>query len=108
MQMPDFLCHKVRATLAAMASCVCSGTAIATEAHVQPLLVVVGKSVNYRQRADGRLIRLNYHFFAEIFPPAGLHGAGRLIDPSGHIMAFQPEAGILSIPAERDFNSLVD
>ncbi|MBS0399967.1 MAG: hypothetical protein JSR95_14960, partial [Proteobacteria bacterium] len=38
----------------------------ATGAAPSPL-IVIGKTANFRQSAEGELARLNYHFFAEIF-----------------------------------------
>jgi hypothetical protein len=74
---------------------------------MRPRLVVLGKTVNYRQAADRGLRRLNYHFFAEIFLPPGLQGGtGRLVDPRGHVKTFQSMPGLLSINGSTDFESL--
>jgi hypothetical protein len=75
--------------------------------QLQPRVAVLGKTVNYRQAADGHLTRLNYHFFAEIFLPSELHGAsGRLTDPSGRAKDFQGTEGLLAINGSTDFTSL--
>jgi catechol 2,3-dioxygenase-like lactoylglutathione lyase family enzyme len=74
-----------------------------------PRLFVVGKTVNYRQAADGALTLINYHFFAEIFlASGGESGVGELVDPSGRVMRFQAEEGVLRVPGKRFFSSLVD
>ena len=76
---------------------------------MQPRVAVLGKTVNYRQAADGNLTRLNYHFFAEIFLPAQMHGAsGRLTDPHGRTKDFQSMEGLLAINGSTDFTSLAD
>jgi Glyoxalase/Bleomycin resistance protein/Dioxygenase superfamily len=106
--------HKLRvrqgwAALTAMALCGCFGAAIAAPGEVRPQVIVVGKTVNYRQAADGGLTRLNYHFFAEISLPPGLQGGtARLIDPDGRVIFFQPSGNILSIPGKRDLTTLAD
>jgi len=83
----------------------CLGRAQAQE----PRLVVIGKTVNYRQSADGGLVRLNYHFFAEIFLVPGSEGAtGRLVDPRGEVIPFNSLDGLLSISGGGDFSSLAD
>jgi Glyoxalase/Bleomycin resistance protein/Dioxygenase superfamily len=82
------------------------GGAVAATA---PGLIVVGKTVNYRQGAHGGLTRLNYHFFAEISLPSRLRGAtAQLIDPRGHVIPFHRSEEILSIPGKRDFRTLAD
>jgi len=92
-----------------MALCGFCGAATAASGNVRPQLIVVGKTVNYRQAADGGLTQLNYHFFAEISLPPGLQGgSARLIDPDGRVSVFQPSGGILSIPARRDLTTLAD
>jgi hypothetical protein len=75
----------------------------------EPRLAVIGKTVNYRQAADGSLARLNYHFFAEIFlAPGSEAGTGRLIDPRGRVIAFKALGSILSISGGGNFSSLAD
>jgi hypothetical protein len=97
------------AALATMALCSCIGAAIAAPGDVRPQVIVVGKTVNYRQGADGGLTLLNYHFFAEISLPPGLQGGtARLIDPDGRVISFQPSGPILSIPGKRDLTTLAD
>ena len=104
--------RKLRARLAAlvaMALCGCVGAAIAAPGGVKPQTFLIGKTVNYRQAADGGLTLLNYHFFAETSPPSGLQGAAaRLIDPDGRIVFFQPSGSILSIPSKRDLTTLAE
>ena len=109
MQTYKLRARKGWAALAAMALCGCFGAAIAAPGGVRPGDVVLGKTVNYRQAADGGLTRLNYHFFAEVSLPPGLQGGtGRLIDPHGRVISFQSRGGGLSIPGERDFTTLAD
>lgn len=66
-----------RAALATMALSGCFGAAIAAPGDVRPQVFLVGKTVNYRQAADGSLTRLNYHFFAEISLPRDCRTARR-------------------------------
>jgi hypothetical protein len=95
------------AALATMPLCGCFGAAIAAPGDVRPQVFLVGKTVNYRQAADGALTRLNYH--AEISLPPGLQeGTARLIDPDGRVIFFQPSGNILSIPGKRDLTTLAD
>ncbi len=75
----------------------------------EPRLAVIGKTVNYRQATDGSLVRLNYHFFAEIFlAPGSNAGTGRLIDPHGRVIPFISLGDLLSISGGGDFSSLAD
>jgi len=105
-------CKRARkglAALAAIAMCGCVGVAIAAPGGVKPQVFLIGKTVNYRQAADGGLTLLNYHFFAETSPPSGLQGAAaRLIDPDGRVVLFQPSGNILSIPSKRDLTTLAE
>src|SRR5579872_603838 len=71
-----------------------------------PRLIVVGKTVNYRQSAAGDLAKLNYHFFAEIFLEHGGTGSGRLTDPHGRVRRFDALTDLLSISGKTDFASL--
>jgi hypothetical protein len=74
-----------------------------------PNLIVVGKTVNYRQSAEGRLTLLNYHFFAEVFQPSGEMGAGaELVDPRGTTIAFRADGNILAAGGDREFRSLAE
>jgi len=100
--------HAGRTSLAAvLAVLACCGSATGVAQQMQPRVAVLGKTVNYRQAADGSLRRLNYHFFAEIFLPPELHGAtGRLTDPHGRTKDFQGTEGLLGINGSTDFTSL--
>lgn len=105
--------HKLRARRdwLALASALCAwfSAAIAAPEDARPPLVIVGKTVNYRQAADGGLTRLNYHFFAEISLPPELQGAAaQLVDPHGRVIPFQHRGDKLSIPADHDFPTLAD
>ncbi len=92
---------------ALLAALACCGATTGAAQQVQPRVAVLGKTVNYRQAADGSLTRLNYHFFAEIFLPPELHGAsGRLTDPHGRTQDFQAMEGLLGINGSTDFTSL--
>jgi hypothetical protein len=89
--------------------CGCIGAAIAAPEGVRPQRFLIGKTVNYRQAANGGLTLLNYHFFAEISVPPGLQGStARLIDPDGRVVFFQHSGNILSIPSKRDLTTLAD
>ena len=110
----DFILPKFRSIFArkgavsiALALLWCCGVC---RAGVQePRLAVIGKTVNYRQGADGSLARLNYHFFAEIFlAPGSDAGTGRLIDPRGLVIPFESLGSLLSISGGGDFSSLAD
>lgn len=72
-------------------------------------LIVVGKTVNYRQSADGKLTLLNYHFFAEIFQASQVMGAqAELIGPRAERIPFHSEGSILGAGGDREFRSLDD
>jgi len=62
--------------------------ATAQENHVS--FLVMGKTTNHRQRDDGALSLLNYHFFAEIFvKPGGRVTGASLVFPDGSARAFE-------------------
>lgn len=97
---------KCRAALAAMAMYGCIGSTIAAPG---PVRFLVGKTVNYRQAADGGLSLLNYHFFAELTPPPGQEGGtASLVDPDGRVIAYQRSGSKLSIPGTRDLVTLAE
>jgi hypothetical protein len=74
-----------------------------------PKLIVVGKTVNYRQSIGGRLKLLNYHFFAEVFQSSGeAGGSAELIGPRGVAIPFRSDGSVLSAGGDRDFRSLAD
>lgn len=78
----------------------------ATGAAPSPL-IVIGKTANFRQNAEGELARLNYHFFAEIFLGEGTTaGKGTLTDPRGKVTPFKGSGSVLGIPATVDYPSL--
>ena len=109
MQKHKLRVHKGRAALAAIAMCGCIGAAIAAPDGPRPQRFLVGKTVNYRQAADGRLTLLNYHFFAELTPPPGQEaGTASLVDPDGRVIAYQRSGSQLGIPGTRDLQSLAE
>jgi hypothetical protein len=75
-----------------------------------PNLIVVGKTVNYRQSADGHLRLLNYHFFAEVFQSSSdADGSAELIDPRGAVIAFHSDgSSVLGAGGDHEFRSLAE
>jgi hypothetical protein len=74
-----------------------------------PNLIVVGKTVNYRQSADGRLTLLNYHFFAEVFQPSSeAGGSAELISPRGPAIRFRADGSVLGAGGDLEFRSLAE
>jgi hypothetical protein len=72
-----------------------------------PNLIVVGKSVNYRQSAEGKLDLLNYHYFAEVFQPAQIPGAAaELVNPHGDSVSFRVDGSILAAGGDHEYRSL--
>lgn len=70
---------------------------IGARAEAAADLVVIGKTVNYRQSADGKLALLNRHFFAEIFTAPATVSEARLVTPAGRLLPFVPGDGLLKI-----------
>lgn len=74
-----------------------------------PNLIVVGKTVNYRQSAGGRLTLLNYHFFAEVFQSSSeAGGSAELIGPRGAAIPFHSDGSVLGAGGDREFRSLAE
>ena len=78
-------------------------------AEQPPNLIVIGKTVNYRQSEDGGLTLLNYHFFAEVFQPPNLKGGGAgLVGPHGDTISFHTDGSILNAGSDHEYRSLDD
>jgi hypothetical protein len=73
-----------------------------------PNLIVVGKTANYRQSADGHLRLLNYHFFAEVFQSSSeAGGSAELTGPRGAVIAFHSDgSSVLGAGGDHEFRSL--
>lgn len=78
-----------------------------TAVPAPPSLIVVGKTVNYRQSAEARPILLNYHFFAEVFQASkDAGGSAELTNPQGTAIPFRSGGSVLSAGSDREFQSL--
>lgn len=76
-------------------------------APAPPSLIVVGKTVNYRQSAEATLTLLNYHFFAEVFQASKeAGGSADLTNPQGIAVPFRADGSVLSAGSDREFRSL--
>jgi hypothetical protein len=74
---------------------------------VPPSLIVVGKTVNYRQSADAKLAPLNYHYFAEVFQASkDAGGSAELVDPHGTATPFRADGSVLAAGGDHEYQSL--
>jgi len=81
----------------------------ARSAEQPPSLIVIGKTVNYRQ-SDARIpALLNYHYFAEVFQASkGEGGSADLVGPHGDVISFHAEGRILNAGGDHEYRSLED
>lgn len=81
----------------------------ARSAQQPPSLIVIGKTVNYRQSEEGKLALLNYHYFAEVFQaPQAAGGSADLLGPQGGVTSFHAEGSILNAGGDHEYRSLED
>jgi hypothetical protein len=74
---------------------------------VPPSLIVVGKTVNYRQSADAKPAPLNYHYFAEVFQASkDTGGSAELVDPRGAATPFRADGSVLAAGGDHEYHSL--
>jgi len=94
--------NRAAASCAALLLVQCS--ALAQEQHAD--YVVLGKSINHRQSAEGELALLNTVFFAEIFlTPGGQVTNGRLTGPGDAARGLEfPEGQIQFLAGKRQFS----
>lgn len=77
-----------------------SETAVAQKEHVT--FLVMGKTTNYRQGADGTVKPLNYHFFAEVFVTQGGQVTDALLEfPDGSRQPFENLGYVLELHGGR-------
>jgi hypothetical protein len=72
-----------------------------------PSLIVVGKTVNYRQSAEASLVPPNYHYFAEVFQASkDTAGSAELVDPHGTVIPFRADGSVLGAGGDHEYQSL--